>query len=134
MLKVAVVIVLLLGAAFGTPAIRNRITPVLAPVLDKLGPVGRKLGDPAKKLAARNEASFLLRKLAEEYQQNRELPTPLRFQVWVRLNTRGGKGGMDPWGRPYYMIHANRQLAVGSPGPDRRRSTRDDIRVSVPFN
>lgn len=134
MLKFLLIFIFLVGAAFGIPAVRARITPPLAPLLDRLGPVGRKLSDPAKKIAARNEAGFLLRKLAADYQQNKALPDPLRFRVWMKQNTHGGKGGLDPWGHPYYMVRAHKKLGVGSQGPDRKRNTADDIRVTVPFD
>ena len=131
MLKFALIFIVLVGAAFGIPQIRRHVAPPLEPVL---GPIGKKFGDPAKKVAARNEAGMLLRKIAEEYNQNKEVPDPLRFPVWVKMNTKGSRKGADPWGKPYYMIKENRQLTIGSAGPDMKRSTSDDIRVSVPFN
>lgn len=133
MLKFVVIFILILGAAFGVPSIRARISPPLLPVLEKLGPVGDKLQAPVKKWAASNEAHVLLRRLAADYAQNRTLPSPLRFQIWIKQNTKSGKGGMDPWGRPYYMIHRAHELVVGSPGPDRIRDTADDVRAKAPL-
>jgi hypothetical protein len=133
MLKFLVILILIIGAAFGIPRVREKIMPPLLPLLEKLGPVGDKLQAPVKKWAASNEAHILLRKLAADYGQNKELPSPLRFQIWIKQNTRGGKGGMDPWGRPYYMIHRAHELVVGSPGPDRIRNTADDVRASAPL-
>ncbi|MGQ0563068.1 MAG: hypothetical protein ACT443_14480 [Gemmatimonadota bacterium] len=134
MLKFIVGFILLLGAAFGVPSVRARITPPLMPVLEKLGPVGAKLSDPAKKWSARNEANMLIRKLAEDYAEKKELPSALRFQVWIKMNTKLGNQGLDPWGRAYWMVHTNHQLTVGSNGPDRERNTSDDVRVTVPFH
>lgn len=133
MLKFVLIFIFLTGAAFGVPAIRAKILPPLAPVLDKFGPVGDRMSAPVKKWSARNEANMLIRKLAEDYAEKKELPSPLRFQVWIRQNTKMGNKGMDPWGRPYYMIHTGGQLTVGSQGPDRTRATADDVRVTVPF-
>lgn len=134
MLKVIVIAVVFLGAAFGIPAIRNRIAGPLDPVLSKLGPVGEKMQAPARKWAAKNEEMLIIRKLAEAHNQNKGIPSPLSFQSWIKANFHGGvKEGMDPWGRPYYLIHTKQQLTVGSQGPDRRRNSADDIRVSVPL-
>ncbi|MGQ0815523.1 MAG: hypothetical protein ACT4O1_13880 [Gemmatimonadota bacterium] len=134
MLKFVAIFILIVGAAFGVPAIRARIMPPLLPVFEKLGPVGDAFANPAKKWAARNESNMLIRKLAEDYAEKKQLPSALRFQVWIRLNTKMGSKGNDPWGRPYYMVHADRKLTVGSNGPDMERNTADDVRVTVPFN
>lgn len=123
----------LIGAAFGIAPIRARILPHLDPVLGRLGPAGEKISAPAKRLAAKNEANILLRRLAQDHADRKELPDPLSFQTWVRLNTKGGKRGLDPWGHPYYLVRGNHQMTVGSHGPDRKRNTRDDVRASAPI-
>ena len=132
MFKIIFVVVVLLGAAFGIPEIRNRIAGPLDPVLSKMGPVGDKVQAPARRWAARNEANIIIRKIAEAHNQNKDVPTPLRFQVWMKQNFRGGiNEGRDPWGKPYYLIQTRSQITVGSQGPDRTQNTTDDVRVSV---
>jgi hypothetical protein len=132
MLKIIGIVILALGAAFGIPSVREKISPVLAPVTNRFGGVGDKMGEPAKKWAAKNEANVLLRKLAQEHSMGKELPTPLNFITWVKTNTKAGKRGMDPWGRPYYLIRGATVITVGSPGPDRTRNTADDVRATAP--
>ena len=135
MFKFIIVTVILIGAAFGIEPIRAKITPPLVPLFEMMGPVGDKLSNPAKRMAARNEAGMILRKISEEYQLKRTLPSPLGFQTWIKLNVRAGikAAGLDPWGLPYYFIRENRQITVGSNGPDKTRGSDDDVRVSVPF-
>ena len=78
---------------------------------------------------------MIIRRLAEHKNQNKDLPSPLSFQQWVRQHFRSseGKAGLDPWGRPYYLVLTRSQITVGSQGADRRRDTGDDIRTSVPL-
>lgn len=134
MLKIILIGAVIIGAMFGIPPIRNRIAGPLDPFLSKLGPVGEKIQAPARRWAAKNEEMLIIRKLAEDHNQNKGVPSPLAFQGWIKRNFHGGvKEGMDPWGRPYYLIHTRQQLTVGSQGPDRLRDSSDDIRVSVPL-
>ena len=135
MFKFLVIFVLLLGAAFGIPPIRNRIAGPLDPVLSKLGPVGEKMQNPVRRWATKNEEMLIIRKLAEHHNQRRDMPSPLGFQGWIKQNFRSGSNdaGLDPWGRPYYLVHTRQRITVGSQGPDRKRDTSDDVRVSVPL-
>ena len=135
MVKYVVIFIFILGAAFGIPAIRNRIAGPLDPVLSKLGPIGEKIQTPTRRWATKNEEMLIIRKLAEQHNQQKEMPSPLAFQSWIKQNFkgRGTEAGLDPWGRPYYLIHTRNQITVGSQGADRRRETPDDIRVSVPL-
>ena len=134
MIKYVIIFICLIGASFYVPALRARVMPIFAPVLNHLGPVGDKLAGPSKRWAARNEANILLRKLAEEHAEHKDLPSPMNFQTWIKLNTRGGQKGLDPWNHPYYLVHNGSSVTVGSQGPDRLRNTSDDIRVSAPIN
>jgi hypothetical protein len=131
MLKYLIIIIFLLGAGFGIRPIRARLMPYFAPVIEKLGPVGRKITAPAKRWSTKNEERVLLQKLAEQHADHRELPSPLEFQTWMRIYTHGGNHGLDPWGHPYYLVHENHQITVGSQGPDRLRNTADDVRTSA---
>ena len=134
MLKFILIFILLIGAVFGFPPLRNRVVPHMGPVMKLLGPFGDKISAPSKRWAAKNEMRILLRKLAEDHAEKKDLPSGLNFQSWIRANTRGGAKGLDPWGHPYYLVRAGKLITVGSQGPDRRRNTPDDIRVSVPFD
>jgi len=52
-------------------------------------------------------------------------PRSNEFGVWLQENRHGAE---DPWGSSYYFeLHAD-SFVVGSPGPDTKRRTEDDIR------
>jgi hypothetical protein len=133
MLRLVVFVALGLGTIVGVPAVRARVMPPLEPVLEKLG-LERKLADPIKRRKADAEIRVVLHKLTEAIQKKQEVPDPLGFQYWLKSHTRFEKRGMDPWGRPYYLSDANNQLTVGSNGPDRKRETADDVRITLPFH
>jgi hypothetical protein len=133
-MKVFLFIILLIGAAFGIPKIRNRIVGPLDPVLSKLGPIGEAVQTPTRRWSAGQEAMLITRKLGEFRNLNKPLPSPLNFQRWLHANVRGlTRDGMDPWGLPYYFIHTRQNMTVGSPGQDRKRDTEDDVRITVPL-
>src|SRR5688500_2158295 len=133
MLKFVFFAALALGTIAGVPAVREKVMPPLAPVLEKLG-LEQKVADPIKRRRADAEIRVVLHKLAEAIQEKKEVPTPVSFPRWLSSNTRFEKRGIDPWGRPYYLSDANNQLTVGSNGPDRKRQTADDVRITLPFH
>jgi hypothetical protein len=133
-MKVVLLIVLLIGAAFAVPSIRNRLAGPLDPVLAKLGPVGEKIRTPALRFNAHNEIQAIIGRLNEDKLQGRSVPAPNQFQRWVRDKMRGNiQDGKDPWGQPYYLIRARSQAIVGSAGQDMHAGTPDDIRITTPL-
>lgn len=132
-MKAFLIVILLIGAAFGIPTIRNRIVGPLDPLLSKLGPAGDRIANPARRWQASQEAMLILRRIAEDRNLNKPGPSPLTFQNWVKANVRGLKWqGNDPWGHPYYYIHTRQNMTVGSQAQDRLRDTEDDVRVTLP--
>lgn len=133
MLKFIAIFALALGAVFGVPSLRAKVMPTVEPVLTKLG-LGDKISNPIRKRTANNEIRVLLQKLAEEIAQKKKPPSALNFQTWVRANTRLPKRGKDPWDRPYWLLHTKSGLTVGSNGPDQKRDTSDDVKITVPYS
>lgn len=132
-MKVFLILIVAIGAAFGIPSIRNRIAGPLDPVLSKLGPLGEKIQTPAKRWSAKNEADVIVRKVADLKDQNRPFPPPRQFTKWIQQNMRGlERKGMDPWGRPYYLERAQKQVTVGSVAQDGVYDTADDVRSTLP--
>lgn len=132
-MKTFVVILLLIGAAFGIPSIRNRIVGPLDPLLSKIGPLGDKIATPARRWQADQEFKLILRRIEEERSLRRPMPAPRTFQSWLKTNVPAlERQGNDPWGRPYYFIHNRQTTTIGSEGPDRIRDTPDDVRRSAP--
>jgi hypothetical protein len=133
-MKAILIIILLIGAAFGIPSIRNRIVGPLDPVLSKLGPAGEKIQNPARRYKASQEATAITRKLTDERSMRRPMPSPPRFPAWVQANMRSLEiDGLDPWGHPYYYIQTRQEMTVGSVAQDGVRDTPDDVRVTAPL-
>ena len=131
-MKVLLLIVLIVGAAFAVPSIRHRIAGPLDPVLGKLGPVGEKLRTPARRFKAHNEIQAIIGRMNEDKLMGRSLPTPVQVHKWVRDKMRGGiEDGLDPWGQQYYYSRSRSAATVGSMGQDMQRDTPDDIRIST---
>jgi hypothetical protein len=132
-MKALLIIILLIGAAFGIPSIRNRIVGPLDPMLSKLGPAGEKIATPARRWQTNQEATLIIRRIADDRSLRKPVPTPLTFQNWLKANMRGLKWeGNDAWGHPYYYIHTRQNMTVGSHAQDGLRDTEDDIRVTLP--
>jgi hypothetical protein len=122
---IALVIVL---AVTTIPAIRNRVMP---PVSRALGPTGEKIATPAKRWKAENGAKTLLRELQAEATAGRPMPAPKEFAQWAVRELRDPEAGTDPWGSPYFLKPGKgATVIVGSPGPDRKKGTEDDIELS----
>src|SRR5688572_22428889 len=132
-MKAFLIVLLLIGAAFGIPSIRNRIVGPLDPLLSKMGPLGEKIATPARRWQADQEEKLILRRIEEERSQHRPMPAPRTFQSWLKTNVPDlNWKGNDPWGRPYYFIHNRQITTIGSEGPDRLRDTPDDVRLTAP--
>ncbi|MGD8699553.1 MAG: hypothetical protein PVJ43_09705 [Gemmatimonadales bacterium] len=54
-------------------------------------------------------------------------PLPAGFADWLERTRRPR---LDPWGTAYYLELYPDSFVVGSPGPDARRRTGDDLRVA----
>jgi hypothetical protein len=127
MKRAFVILVLLLGAWTYVP-VRER---TYIPLYDRLSPLLHKLIEPSQEGAARQKARQLLRILVIENNQGRPLPEPRDFARWVNRRLNASDAATDPWGSTYYYYRRDGRITVGSPGPDRRIGTDDDIIVSA---
>lgn len=130
MVKYIIILVLLVGAATSIPQIRNRVIPPLAAAL---GPTGERMMTPVKKWKAKTRCEDLLRELRATNTSGRPIPEPKGFTAWAQFVLRVPDAGIDPWGSRYYYKQIRTQMTVGSPGPDLKRETVDDITVSAPW-
>ena len=75
------------------------------------------------------KAERAVRQIALDVQKDADetgtYPRSSEFGVWLQENRRGSD---DPWGSSYYFELHPDSFVVGSPGPDARRRTEDDIR------
>lgn len=131
MIKKLLIVIVLIGAAWSIPPIRSRLTIVAGPLLEKLGPAGQKLLKPARNYAAKTQETAMLRMLAEEHNEGRDIPEPRTFVRWMKKKT--GKEPVDPWGNRYWLERQKGSLAIGSNGADGFRESGDDVKQTVPF-
>lgn len=124
-MKKIIFIIVALAVAWSIPGVRNRIGVVMLPALERLGPVGEKLANPARAFKARNDLAFFLRIMADDRTEARPLPEERTFRQWVRQRMPE-EDGIDPWGNPYWLRRRGGTFTVGSDGPDGVRDTRDD--------
>lgn len=135
MKKLIVLLLIFAGASATVPSLRERVEPRVVPVWDfayqKVRPLIRKVLDPVLRWSAVKEARSIGRDLRRREMSLQPLPGPREFPRWVAQTQQTGRGGLDPWGSPYYLIVGRDSLFVGSPGPDKERDTEDDVRVGT---
>ncbi len=132
-MKTALVMLVLLGFAWGYPPTRARMVIGLRPVLHKLGPVGDRIVTPVERYSARNEVKFILEQLQLTRTEGREIPDEGTFLKWVNKRLLTKNHGMDPWNQPYYMLKVSGKMTIGSIGEDGVRGSADDIKETIPF-
>jgi len=112
--KAILFLVVLSGLALLEP--RSR-----AQIMQLVGPIGGR----------EHSAERALKRIADELQRTAAetgiYPQPGDFDRWL-LQSHGS--AEDPWGSRYYLELFADSFVVGSPGPDTRRQTTDDLRLS----
>ena len=132
-MKVAIVVLMLLGFAWAWPPTRQRMSMVIEPVISRVAPQAERLLNPLRKSGARREITYILREIAAQRVIGRPLPDEREFRFWVREYVESVDDGLDPWGGHYYMKRTRATVTVASPGPDGVAATGDDVRVTVPY-
>jgi hypothetical protein len=100
-----------------SPGLRRRAAPVLAPVMN-----------PVHRLSAGDRANTLARMVQKEIHRTGEAPQPRDLTTILRRMYPGrDDASLDPWGSRYFLRRRADGFNVGSPGPDRRRGTPDDV-------
>lgn len=133
MWKKLLVVAVLLGFAGSYPPTRAVMANAMAPALEKLGPVGQRALEPARRYDAKNEVEFIADQLNIQRTEGRAVPNPRTFQQWLKQHVTTRRDGLDPWGKPYYLARTGKTHVVGSGGRDGEPGTGDDIRVPLPF-
>jgi hypothetical protein len=124
-MKKIIFLILALAIAWAIPGVRNRIGVAVLPVLERLGPIGERLGNPARAFKARNQLAFFLRIINDDRTEARPVPEDRTFTQWVR-SRMPQENGIDPWGNPYLLRRRGNTFTVGTNGPDGVRDTADD--------
>lgn len=133
-MKFLLIAIVALGLIFAIKPLREKFSFITAPVINKVGPKVENIRGGPKRWATKNELNILLRKVAEQYNETKKLPSSSGFTIWIKTQTRGGNKGVDAWGSNYYLIHEQGRVILGSRGPDKLRNTPDDIKVTAPVN
>jgi hypothetical protein len=133
MWKKLLVLAVLLGFGWSYPPTRGVLSNAAAPVLEKLGPVGQRAVEPTRRYDAKNEVEFIADQIEMERTEGRAVPNPRTFQPWLKQHVTTRRDGVDPWGKPYYLVRSGQTHVVGSEGKDGERGTPDDIRAPLPF-
>lgn len=114
LLKFAAVAVVLIVIS---PPLRKRAAPVLEPVMN-----------PVHRISAGDRANTLARLVQKEIHRTGEAPQPRDLSAILGRMYPGRPGaGLDPWGSRYFLRRRAGAFNVGSPGPDRRKGTPDDV-------
>lgn len=91
-----------------------------------------KLVRPVTEAVHRRSAERALKRIATDVQetaaQTGHYPQPHAFGQWL---TQARRSAQDPWGSGYYLEVFPDSFVVGSPGPDARRRTADDLRLAT---
>jgi hypothetical protein len=124
--------IVILALIWAVPPVRGRLSAAAVPVLEKLGPVGAVVIEPARRMAAKSKVMGILRVIASDYNEGRPLPEDANFHGWLRQRLPD-ETGLDPWGNAYWLSRTRGTLTVGSDGPDRRRGTGDDVKHTIPY-
>src|SRR2546430_11553049 len=128
MFRVILILLVVIGAVMTIPALRQRASVVFAPVIEKCAPHLSGVTDPLKKVKTGDKESEILGALKQEHIQGRQLPED-DFAGWLKAH----QFEADGWGSQYYMLQRNDSLFVGSPGPDGKRGTPDDVTSGMPW-
>jgi hypothetical protein len=123
MFKIILIILVIAAIIMSVPALKSRAKVALVPVENKMAPHMTFATDPMKKMRASDKESEILGLLKQDHISGHKTPEPEEFPQWLK----DSKIDPDGWGNIYYMFQRNDSMFIGSNGPDRVRSTPDDI-------
>jgi len=132
MKKLVLLLLIAYGLLSAKPDLRERVVPQVEPAIHRASswmvPRVRPLFDPVLRWSANGELRLIARRLELRQANSRSLPRPDEFQRFLEETQISGRGGLDPWGTPYYLVVTPDSFVVGSAGPDQVAGTEDDLR------
>jgi hypothetical protein len=114
--KVFVLLLALAGLAVLVPDTREQIMQLVG-----------KIGSGGQQRTAQHALKFIASDIRQAAAETGAYPVPGTLRAWLEQR---GRGGEDPWGSSYYFEMSADSFVVGSPGPDSRVRTRDDLRLA----
>jgi hypothetical protein len=111
-------VLLLALAGFGVlvPDAREHITQLVG-----------KIGSGGQQRTAQHALKFIVSDIRQAARETGAYPVPGALTSWLEQR---GREGEDPWGSSYYFELSADSFVVGSPGPDSRVRTDDDLRLA----
>jgi hypothetical protein len=132
-MKKILIVVIALAFIWAIPSVRAKVSAKAVPVLERLGPVGAAVLNPARRYATQNEVVGIARLMKDDQQEGRPLPGENdNFTDWLRRRIVH-EDGKDVWGNPFWYRLTGITVQVGSSGPDGKRGTRDDVTHTTKF-
>lgn len=132
-IKKVLIFIVVLAAVWAWPAGRAKLGGFLHPVLQHLGPVGRKAEAPMKKHTAKVQVAAIANGIEHAREEGKELPDPRTFSRWLRGRAMFEAKDLDPWGNAYFLTGQHPTFLIGSSGPDGVKGNADDISSTVTF-
>jgi prepilin-type N-terminal cleavage/methylation domain-containing protein len=83
----------------------------------------------AQKTAAKTGARVVRTAIQQWQAANNETSCPTMSQLIQEKHLDSGTNTNDPWGQPYEPRCSDDEVTVVSAGPDKKKSTKDDIAV-----
>jgi hypothetical protein len=114
--KVFVLVLALAGLAVLVPNTREQITQLVG-----------KIGSGGQQRTAQHALKFIASDIRQAAAETGAYPASGALRAWLEQR---GRGGEDPWGSSYYFELSADSFVVGSPGPDSRLRTDDDLRLA----
>jgi hypothetical protein len=114
--KVFVLVLALAALAVLVPDTREQVTQLVG-----------KIGSGGQQRTAQHALKFIASDVRQAAAETGAYPVPGALRAWLE---RRGRDGEDPWGSPYYFEISADSFVVGSPGPDSRPRTDDDLRLA----
>lgn len=137
-------LVIVLGIVSATVLpVRERVAPRVVPMwhegvelgrkgVERAGPYLDRLMEPLRRVQAQMELNGIADKVKKRLESSGTLPSPDRFEDFVRAYHFTARDGRDPWGGRYRLQITRDTIFVTADGPDGRPGTDDDLRKAIP--
>ncbi|HEX7051476.1 MAG TPA: hypothetical protein VF188_14820 [Longimicrobiales bacterium] len=136
MKRLVLFLLVIIGASFSIPSLRERIAPRVQPLWASVrGTAAPKVRDalgPVYRWIAVREVRTIVEDLERYEAAGQRLPRPNGFEKFLDNRSYSLIDGRDPWGTPYMMLLRRDSIIVLSSGPDLESGTADDIRGAAP--
>lgn len=116
MKKIFLLVVVLAGLAMMDPRLRERALQLVSPI-----------NEASQQRSAQRALEGIAAAVASAATETGAYPQPGGMSLWLEERDRAGE---DPWGSAYYFELFADSFVVGSPGPDARLRTDDDLRLA----